>query len=47
VGLAKWILENANPDLNWKNYEEKTILTVARERGNQELQDLLRAHGAV
>lgn len=47
VGLAKWILENMNPDLNWKNFEEKSVLTVAIERGNQELQDLLRARGAV
>jgi ankyrin repeat protein len=46
VDLAKWILENTNPDFTWKNFEGKTILTVAIEQGNQELQDLLRSHGA-
>jgi uncharacterized protein len=43
--LAKWILENAKPDLTWKNFEGKTILAVAIEQGNQELQELLRSHG--
>jgi ankyrin repeat protein len=46
VKLAKWILENTNPDLTWKNFEGKTILAVAMEQGEQELQDLLRLHGA-
>jgi ankyrin repeat protein len=45
--LAKWILENTSPDLLWKNFAGKTILAVALEQGNQELQDLLRAHGAL
>jgi uncharacterized protein len=47
IELAKWILENTSPDLAWKNFEEKTILTVVIEQGNQELQDLLRSHGAL
>ena len=46
VHLGKWILENTNPDLAWKNFERKTILTVAMEQGNQELQELLRSRGA-
>jgi ankyrin repeat protein len=47
VELSKWILENMHPYLSWKNFEGKTILTVALEQGNQELQDLLRSHGAL
>ena len=47
VELAKWVLENTSPDLAWKNFEGKTILAVAMERGNQQLQDLLRFHGAL
>jgi uncharacterized protein len=46
IALAKWILENTNPDLAWKNFEGKTILTVAIEQENQELQELLRSYGA-
>jgi len=47
VELTKWILENTKPDLTWKNYEGKTALAVAVEQGNQELQDVLRAQGAM
>ncbi len=47
VVLAAWILENTDPDLAWKNFEGKTILTVAMEQENQELQELLRSHGAL
>lgn len=47
VELAKWILDHTKPDLAWKNFQEKTILAVAIEQGNQELQDLLRSHGAL
>jgi uncharacterized protein len=46
VVLAKWILENAHPDLRWENFEGKTLLEVAVERGNEELQELLRSHDA-
>ena len=45
--LAKWILENTSPALTWKNFEGKTILALAIDEGNQELQDLLRSHGAI
>ncbi len=47
VELAKWILENTSPDFTWTNFEGNTILTVAIEQRNQELQDLLRSHGAL
>lgn len=47
VELAKWILANTNLDLSWKNFEGKTILAVAIEQGNQELQALLHSHSAL
>ncbi len=40
--MARWLLENAKPDLSWKNYEGKDLLTIARETGKQEMLDLLR-----
>jgi len=46
TGLARWILTNARPDLEWKNYEGKTALAVAIEQGDRELQALLRERGA-
>lgn len=47
VELTKWILENTSPDLSWKNFEGRTILAVAIGQGNQELENLLRAQGAM
>jgi ankyrin repeat protein len=46
LDMTQWLLENKSPDLGWKNYEEKTALTIATERGNTEIADLLRKHGA-
>ncbi|MGH2405068.1 MAG: ankyrin repeat domain-containing protein [bacterium] len=43
---ARWLLENGRPDLAWANFEGKTALTVATERGLEALADLLREHGA-
>ena len=43
---ARWLLENARPDLAWKNFQGKTALAVARERGLEPLVRLLREHGA-
>jgi uncharacterized protein len=44
--LVRWLLENLHPDLGWKNYEQKTALTVALEQGKTVIADLLRSHGA-
>lgn len=44
--MTRWLLENGSPDLGWKNYEEKTALAIANERGYTEIVDLLREHGA-
>ncbi len=46
LDMTQWLLENGSPDLGWKNFEEKTALTIATEQGNTEIADLLRKHGA-
>lgn len=46
VQMAGWLLENGQPDLQWKNYEGKTALTIASEAGNQDMLSLLAEHGA-
>jgi len=43
--LMRWLLENTQPDLNWRNYEGKTALAVATEKGTAALVELLRQHG--
>jgi ankyrin repeat protein len=43
--MARWIIENGNPDLKWKNYEGKDLLTLARESGKQVMLELLAGHG--
>jgi ankyrin repeat protein len=46
IELVRWLLEHGDPDLGWKNYEGKTALTVATERGFEPIVQLLREHGA-
>jgi uncharacterized protein len=46
VELVRWLLQNGDPDLSWKNYEGKTALTIATERGLEPIAQLLRVHGA-
>jgi len=43
--MARWILENGHPDLYWKNFEGKSLLTLAGERGDKDMLKLLREHG--
>ncbi|MFH1184654.1 MAG: ankyrin repeat domain-containing protein [Chloroflexota bacterium] len=43
--MARWLLENAKPDLSWKSYEGKGLLTIAKETGKQEMLTLLREYG--
>ena len=47
VAMAHWLLAHGVTDVNVLNYEEKTPLKVAIERGFNELADVLRAHGGV
>ncbi len=43
---VRWLLENANPDLSWQNFQGKNPLQLATEGGHTTLADLLRQHGA-
>lgn len=43
---VRWLLENANPDLSWQNFQGKTLLQLATEGGHTTIADLLRQHGA-
>ncbi len=45
VKMAAWLIENGHPDLSWKNYDGKSLLTLAGERGNEAMLALLRKHG--
>ncbi len=44
--MTRWLLQNTRPDLGWKNYQGKTALAIARERGDQAAAALLQEHGA-
>ena len=46
VEMARWILENGNPDLSWKNYEGKTAFTIASEISHEPTLALLKSFGA-
>jgi len=45
--MASWLIENGHPDLNWKNFEGKSLLTLANERGDEDMLTLLREHGSI
>jgi ankyrin repeat protein len=47
VRMARWIIENGNPDFKWRNYEGKSLLNIASEAPNSDMITLLREHGAV
>ncbi|MFL5807235.1 MAG: ankyrin repeat domain-containing protein [Roseiflexaceae bacterium] len=44
--LMRWLLAHGDPDLGWKNFQGKTALTIATERGWGPIAEVLRAHGA-
>jgi ankyrin repeat protein len=46
LDLARWLLENAGPDLGWKNFQGKSLLALAEERSHAQIAGLLRQHGA-
>lgn len=46
VELVRWLVATGKPDLGWKNFEGKTVLAVAAERGFVEIINLLKAEGA-
>jgi ankyrin repeat protein len=46
VEMAAWLIENGHPDLSWKNYDGKSLLTLAGERSDKAMLTLLREHKA-
>jgi ankyrin repeat protein len=44
--LVVWLVENASPDLNAKNFQGKTALSLAIESKQEIIAQLLRDHGA-
>ena len=44
--IVNWLIENAGADVNSKNYENKPLLTVAKERKRESIIPLLQKHGA-
>ena len=47
MAMAQWLLAHGVKNVNVLNYEDKTPLKVANERGFREMADVLRAHGGV
>lgn len=46
TSVAAWLLANADPDLAWTNWQGRTALDVALERGDEATAALLRSYGA-
>ena len=44
--IIEWLIKNAGAEVNSKNYQGKPLLTVARERKNENVIQLLVRHGA-
>lgn len=42
--LTEWLLRNTKPDLTLKNFQDKTALDIAQERGDDGITTLLREH---
>ena len=45
--MVNWLLANGIQDVNYANYENKTPLTVALERGYFDIADMLQSEGGV
>ncbi len=43
--MARWILEHGKPDLTWKNFEGKDLLTIAKGTGKKDMLNLLHEYG--
>ncbi len=44
VRVVEWLLENAQPDLSWQNFQGHTPLQIAADSGFAEIVELLKAH---
>jgi len=45
--IVEWLVDNAGPDIQAKNFQGKTPLTMATERHTDRIVALLKRHGAV
>jgi len=45
--IVEWLVDNAGPDLRAKNFQGKTMVTVATERQYDRIVALLKNHGAI
>jgi ankyrin repeat protein len=45
--MVKWLLENGAQDVNATDFQGKTPLTIAEEKGLTQIAELLRARGAI
>jgi uncharacterized protein len=45
--IVEWLVDNAGPDLRAKNFQGKTIVTVATEHQYDRIVALLKNHGAI
>lgn len=43
--MARWILEHGKPDLAWKNFEGKDLLTIAKATGKKDMLHVLHEYG--
>ena len=43
--MVNWLLANGIQDVNYPNYENKTPLTVALEKGYFDIADMLQSEG--
>jgi len=46
LAMAEWLLDHGVANVDQPNFQQKTPLAVALERGHSEIADLLRRHGA-
>jgi ankyrin repeat protein len=46
AAIVSWCLEHGRPDVNWRDYQGQTALTVARRRNDERIVQLLQAAGA-
>jgi uncharacterized protein len=44
LAMARWLLNNAAPDLAWKNFQDKTVMEIAQESNMEEMAALLAGH---
>ena len=44
--MLEWLLTHGMKNVNQKDFQKRTLVQIAESRGDTEIVDLLRAHGA-